>query len=339
MAEDILGWLDGTIKDSQLQWEYIQTQPQDDPDRWGDIFAASLQETDSFSGCGLLLTGADSYSKQSVAIQMLRHLVNDAYEGVFLDGMDLSSRGAAQAKARLDGLLDRFYDAGTGLCLILSGMEESPCRQELLQFLGQRLCEYRVYQDTLTPLVLILLDDREQSIPALLRGRLRLCRVSLPDQSRRAAYLKKHAASLRNYLSLELFARKTEGASYAQLQDMICVAGCLVDSRDGSALSNEELTAFLAGQMPPPAPEDAMQTLCRSAQQLLEQLPQLLKNAATERVTAQPIQQAAPRVAAAVDGAAFMNDKRQEIEQMPPRDLAVELFGQETVDNMCMSVN
>lgn len=338
--EDIRSWLDSVLENSRIRWEYMQTQDQDDPDGWGEIFAASLQEGASVvSGCGLLLTGADSYGKQSAAAQMLALLVNEAYEGVFLEGTELCDGGIRQAKARLDALLDCFYDAGKGLCLILEGLEDCPCRRELLNFLGQTLCVYRT-RDDYTPFFLILLDDREQDIPGLLRGRLRLCRMCLPDLARREAYLKQNARSLRNFLSLEVFARATEGASYAQLQDMISVVGCLVDSRDVVTLPDAELTAFLAGQMPAPRPEDAMQTLCRSVQGLVDQLPELLKEAAAMRQTVpavvSPVQTVPARapMPVAVDQGSFMDSKRREIEQMTPWELAVDLFGEKGVGDL-----
>lgn len=341
MEEDIQSWLDNTVKDSQTRWECARTEALDDPNGWGDIFAAFLKEGDSVSGYGILLSGADSYSKQSAAIQMLRLLDPDAYEGVFLDGMELSSCGARQAKVRLDGLLDRFYDMGKGLCLILEGMEECPCRREMLSFLGQKLCEYWIYREEFTPLFLILIDDQEHAIPNLLRSRLRLYRASLPDQSRRTTYLEKHGRSLRNYLSLDLFARSTEGASYMQLRDMIFAAGYLVDSRDGRALSDEELTAFLAEQMPALALEDITQKLYQSVQQLAEQLPQFLKDDSAHRMdsqngynVAQLEQQTLPQLQVLPDQGNYLGDKRQQIEQMAPRDLAIELFGEKAVNDI-----
>lgn len=337
MEENIQNWLDNTVRDSQIRWECAKAEAWDDPDGWGGVFAAFLQECDPVSGCGILLTGADSYGKQSAAMELLRLLSSDAYacEGVFLDGMELSTCGAQQAIVRLDALLDRFYDMQKGLCLILEGMEECPCRRELLHFLGQKLCEYRMYREEFTPLFLILIDDREQAIPASLRSSLRLYRMSLPDQSRRTAYLEEHARSLRNYLSLELFSRATEGASYMQLRDMISAAGYLVDSRD-RALSDEELTAFLAGQMPVSAPENMTQKLYQSVRQLAEQLPQILKDISAGRVVSQghdPVQlEQQPQVP--LDQGKYLADKRQQIEQMPPRELAIELFGEEAVDRM-----
>lgn len=331
MEEEIRSWLDSTLADSRFQWEYWKAQRLPDLDDWGSLFAAFLQDRTSVSGSGILLTGADNHSKQFAAVQMLGHLIAESYEGVFLDGMELGTSGAIQAKQKLNCLLDHFYDAGMGLCLILEGMESCPCRRELLRFLGQKLCEYRMYQDQLTPLFLILLDDQEQDIPGLLRNCLRLCRVQLPNRERRAAYLAQHAKSLRHYLSLEVFAQSTEGASYKQLQDLVVLTEGYVDSRDGQGMSDEELRTLLAGQMPLPAQEDAMQSICQSVQQLIEQLPQLIKNAGGGTGGGLPGPNSPPVSQPPIsDGIPTKAD----IENMPPLALAVELFGEQAVEEM-----
>lgn len=334
MEEDIQVWLDSAREESQFMLEYWKTRELGDPDEWGSLLASSFQDGGAVTGRGVLLAGGDNHSKQAVALQILGLLKPEAFEGIFLNGADLSDGGFAQARKKLDGLLDHFYDKGMGLCLVLDGLEECACRPEILRFMGQKLCEYTMYSEELTPLFLILMDDREQDIPGLLRDCLQLCRLQLPNKTKRAAYLETHAKSLRNYLSLEIFAKATEGISYVQLQDMISLAEHYVDSRDGRALSDEELKTFVAGQMPDLVSEQPLKTLCKSVQQLVEQLPKIIRNAPVANVVQQPqIQaQAAPQAQlSSVPG-------REEIEKMPPRQLAVDLFGEDFVSDMQQSV-
>lgn len=336
MGDDILSWLDDTIQHSAFQWEFIQANIPYDPNGWYDIFSASLQEYYTFSGHGILLTGTDNYGKQSAAVQMLRLLTSDAYayEPVFLDGAELASCSAEQTKARLRSLQDRFYDDRKGLCLVLEGMEDCPIRRELLVFLGQRMCQYRMYSEELTPMALILIDDREADIPALLRGHLRLYRCNLPNRSQRMKYLENIGESLKKYLSLELFATATEGASYAQLQDMISAVGSLIDSQDLVKLPDAQLTDFLHSQMPPFPEDPAAEKICSAIQQLTEQLPQLLAN----------IPQAQPGTAGKTVGSAVetaeditsadsfdLKKERKRIEALPSWELAEELFGKDGI--------
>lgn len=333
MEEDIQVWLDSTRENSQFQLEYWKNRGLDDPDGWGDLLASSFQDGSAVTGRGILLTGGDSHGKHAVALQVLGLLKPEAYEGIFLSGTELGADGFTKAKKRLDSLLDHFYDNGMGLCLILDDMEECDCRREILRFLGQKLCEYSLYREELTPLFLILMDDREKDLSGMLRDCLQLCCLQLPSKARRAAYLEIHGRSLRNYLSLEVFAQVTEGVSYVQLQDLISLAECYVDSLDGRGLSEEELKTFLADRMPESSSEQPIKTLCRSVQQLVEQLPELIKNAPAARAVAQPVlsQPTQQPQLSSVPG-------RDEIEKMPPRQLAIDLFGEEFVSDMQQSV-
>ncbi len=328
--EDVMGWLDSTLAESQFQWEYWKQQRLPDPDGWGSMFHCLLQSRTSVSGRGLLLTGADSYSKQAAAVQMINLLVAEDYETVFLDGMELSDGGMSQARQKLDQLLDHFYDAGKGACLVLEGLEECVCRRELLRFLGQKLGEYRMYQDQLTPLFLILLDDRQQDIPGMLRSCLRLVRLQLPDREHRMVYLSQQAKSLRHYLSLEVFAQTTEGVSYVQLQDLIDMMEEYVDSLDGQVVSDDDLRAMLSQQLVIVQQDQSMQNLCQSVQQLVEMLPKLIREGSSGRER-QPQPQPQPQpVPTPIPGPGPMTD----FDKIPPLELSVQLFGQEAVDEL-----
>lgn len=329
METDIQSWVDDIQERSKFQWEYRTFRKEEYPEDYNGILETYPKDSSKFRGCGILLTGNDRYGSQAAAIKMLEHLGSVGCEGVFLDGMELSEYGAAQAKDRLNGLLDFFYDENKSLCLILEGMEECLCRWELLKFLGEQLWESLLYKEQRIPLFLILIDNREREIPSLLRNRLRLCRTNIPSQAQRAVYLEKHAKYLGNYLSLEQFAQLTEGADYAQLRDMIALADRLIQSRHDRALTEEELTEFLAEQMPPLSPEKTTQQLYRTVKELADQLPQILSGiAATPNVSTVVANQGSPVAAEIQNEAAYLADKRKETEEMAPNLLCAEVFGE-----------
>lgn len=348
MAEVIQDWVNATMEDSQAQWAYIQAQELDDTFGWGAMTGTLLSRMGSRGGtpkeksrnsCGLLLTGPEGCGKHTAAAHMMTKLWPYGYEMVFLSGMTLGPLGMARSIQYLEALLEACIEKDQALCIQLEDMENCPCRRELLTYLGQQLRNYRI--SDYPPLFLILIDGREQEVPACLRSQLLLCRMSLPTLNQRSAFLDTHAKDLRNTLSLKLFAQATEGASYAQLLDMICALNWLIDSKDLMALSDEELLEFLTGQMPVPTHEDSIQKLAVSAQHLVEQLPKLLKEAAAAipvggTVIAQPqqTQPVAPIPAAVANPNDFVGKRRQEIEEMAFADLAVDLFGQEGVDEI-----
>lgn len=340
MADFIQNWLETTLEDSLIQWDYLRDKRLDDTFGWGAIFAASLMDNPDVSGCGLLLTGPEGCGKHNAALHMMKLLSQQGYEMLFLEGTELGALGTGQAVQRLDALLDLFCRENKSLCVCLEGMESCSCRRELLNYWGRTLLNYLMFPEQFRPLFLILIDDGEQDIPALLRDRLRLCRMSLPDQNHRAAFLKRRARSIRNDVSLKVFAQATEGASYGQILDMIGNVQGLLDSREGG-VDDEELRRFLAQQMPAPSPEDASWAIARLVQQLVEQLPRVLQEAAVHtgipaEISAlqanKPVANLAPQ-----NQADFVASRRQEIENMPPKQLASELFGEETVNIMIMA--
>ncbi len=328
MEKEIQAWLKGICDVSQFRLEYWKARELDDPDGWGSLLAPSFQDGDSVSGSGILLTGGDSHSKISFAMQVLNLLKPEAYDGVFISGTDLGADGFAQTLKKLNSLFDYFNNKGMGLCLILDDLDEYAYRRNLLQFLGHKLCEYNMYGGELAPLFLLIMDEHEQDIPALLRDCLQLCRLQLPNKAKRSVYLEIHAKSLRNYLSLEVFAQATEGASYVQLLDMITLAENYIDSLDGRGISDDELKAFLADQMPNCTSDNPLNEINKSIQQMIEQLKNLPVGGGGGPYTPhKPIDPKPP----------LTNDNRvtrEDIENMPPKQLATELFGEDRVKEL-----
>ena len=182
MHKEVQSWLEEVREESGIQWEYRKSIMREDPDQYGGILKAFLDEKEYYcTGWGLLLTGTDPYGREATAVKMLKHLEQPEYGGyepVFLDAMELGD----DPIGRLNVLLDAYYDRKTGLCLVLEKLEGAACRWEVLRFLGRQLRAYYLYPEEYTPLFLILMDDLEQEIPDLLRSRLRLCRTNIPDQ-------------------------------------------------------------------------------------------------------------------------------------------------------------
>ncbi len=335
MDSTIQSWLE----QSAQQFEQLQAGQLDDTFGWGGIFRARLEADREVSGCGLLLTGPHGCGRHTAAGHMMKLLFAEGYDSVFLSGLELGSVPYETAKQQLDALFDRFYEQGKGLCICLEEMEACPHRRQLLSYLGQTLYKCFLYRQELTPVYLILIDDRED-VPQVLRDRLRLCRMRLPDLSRRTAFLEHKARLLKYAVSLQVFAEATEGASYAQLLDMIANVEGLVDSQ-GDALADQPLRDFLQGQLPPASQQTALEQLARETQKLVEQLPKMLKDAASavrvgtvvSNAAAMPVTQSAP---ASQQDSLTGNpaDARRKIEEMKVSQLATELFGEEGVNEI-----
>jgi hypothetical protein len=103
--------------------------------------------------------------------------------------------------------------------------------------------------------------------------------MSLPNAYQRKKLLDGIASDIRKYIPMEDFAAKTEGATCAQLADMVSGLRAMVDAWD-RGIAGEEFESFIASQMVPAGSRDMLKQLIQSAQQLLQQLPDLMKNTA-----------------------------------------------------------
>ncbi len=328
MEKHMEKWLKSTLEISQIQWAYWCDRDLTCPEDWKDHFSAYLQNHPALGGCGLLLTGGDSYTKQLVAMQMV-DLLPETFSCVFLHGGELAEGGIAEAKAKLQQLVDHFSQEATSLCLLMEGMEDIPCRRELLHYLGQTLCKCR-YEEQGNPLFLIMQDDQDMQIPALLRSHLQLCRLQMPNMQQREAYLDHHAKIIRNYVSLPVFAQTTAGVGYAQLQDMIQLVEMRLDALGGRGMSEQELRDFLESQLPAQTADPMMQDLCDSVKELVEQMKKAPAAVPVSVQTPVVMQENIPAPTPATQA----NTTWASIENAPPIQTATELFGKEKVEEI-----
>lgn len=330
--ESVQVWMEKMLNHALNQMRNIDAEPLDDSFGWGAMFSQQVDQARSLCGRGLLLTGPDGCGKHTAAFHMVKLLRDRDYECLFLDGYDLCAEGFDCAQERISALLDRSYDNGMGLCVVLEDLEQCRCRRELLSYLAGLLYDYGLNADKVPPLYLILLDNNEKALPAALRSRLRLCRMALPNRSRRQTFLENKARSISKYVSMEQFADATEGATYAQMVDLVWNVQDLLDSKD-TFLSEEDFLNFVREQMPVPELQSVLMQGAYAAKHYFEQMPQKMYDALTSiqltAPAAAPAQQAVAEMVVHVndDMQIDMGERRKEIENMPVGQLEIELFG------------
>lgn len=342
-------WLTSTLSFSEKTLSCLLRTEPNDTFGWKAMFAAMLEQENPSPaagqrppkkdrGYGILLTGPDGCGKHTAAAHMLSLLEQRGFGFVTLDGESLCEDGMSIAAARLNALADRFYDEQKGLCILLENTEQLACRQKLLTLLGQLLHEYWMYSSDLPPLFLILLDRKEQTIPSILRRRLQRFRMSLPNGYQRKKLLEDLASDIRKYVPMEDFVAQTEGATCAQLADMVSSLRAMVDAWD-RGIAGEEFRSFIASQMAPASSRDMLKQLTQSAQQLLQQLPDLVRQAGTATVAqttanpaAVPVPQ--PNLSVLSNKENYLNKKEEEIRNMKILALSTQMFGEDGVKQL-----
>ena len=333
-GEAFEAWLDGILKSAAIMEAYIDRQEPDDSFGWGALLDAMWLSDGGKrpTGSGILLTGPDGSGKHTAARHMIKGLRSREYAHVFLteEDFDAGAGGTEPAKERLQGLLDRFYDQNQALCIVLEQAETFQNIQGVLRSLGEALCEYWLCGDY-PPLFAILIASGDPPVPAPLRERLRLCRMSLPDEAKRKAFLENRAGDLRHYVPFHTLISQTEGMSYAELLDVTDNIRALVDQTD-SAIPEERAAAFIQEQRPRPARVQ----MPEKVEALIDALPQLLTNLASKINTAAPEggQVPGPDHDRTIKTDHVRSLGREDIENMPVSVLAEELFGEERVARM-----
>ena len=242
-------WADLVLDNGEMLGQYYDAAAPDDTFGWGNLFRKMWFSDYGHrpSGTGVLLTGPEGCGKHTAAAHLIRELRNRDYWVGLLPEDDAGGEGPnTPTRDLLNDLLDRCDEEGKGLCLVAEDLDRRSRSRELGQFLGEMLCLYTLRRgqdsqkagpkdrfsprdlgkgdDPLSPFFLILIQNREQSVPSLLRSRLQLCRMSPPDTDHRTLFFVNHpAACLRDpaLVTQEELLERTEGMSYAQLEDLV----------------------------------------------------------------------------------------------------------------------
>ena len=342
---ELQSWLKH-IADTETQfWNYLDyldnTSALDDTFGWGARLR-NMWEKEPHHPCGLLLTGPDGCGKHTAAVHMFRILSDDYYIAL-ISGPALCDGGFDNAKARLLGTIGSYGKENKPLCLILDGLEDCTFRKELFTALGQALTISWLSNVTTPPVFVILIDSQEQDIPAILRSRLRLCRMALPNAARRRAYLENDEFNMiQAGANVNLLVSSTEGLTYAQLADLARNLECairILALKGEFSMPDDELTAFLREQLPQPAREDSLRSVADSARQFIEQLPELMQHMGTSVVAAPAAQQneigqSSPNSAPAPEPIPNEQDFKKDIIDMPIKDLCTDLFGKVRLEHI-----
>ena len=367
-----LAWLKRIQLYSQLISDYLFIQSPDDSFGWGRILKSTWFPTGSEqpSGAGLLLVGPAGCGKHTVVHHML-HLLPQTprveidgrdeapYAAVFLDEDSLADpeEDFSVCQARLNLLLDHYYDRGQGLFLVLEHCSRLPFSRKLFRFLEEQLVSYFLSrgenslapgpkdrpglfmesaESPYPPLFLVLLEEEEPKLPALLRSRLQLCRMSLPDLYRRREFLLNHDlqnvhVDLDEIYPGQSLADLTEGLSYAQLEDLLAdLCGLTADLQHPVSLEEED--SLRLSQLPTSLklPREAHSSSEETLDKLLAFLAQsaiMPRGTLPEQASNLAGEEPATSRLDAPDPADFDPDAyRQRLEKMSMRELEKEYF-------------
>lgn len=363
--ESIHKWLQQAVQDGQLTSDYYLSQLPDDSFGWGRILTNMwfAEGETRPSGSGLLLTGPAGCGKHTALHHMIFLLSRRNYQFIFLDGNDLND--ADESIEKLNALLDQCHENQSGLCLVLEEVAQQPYSPALYKYLGNTLCQYYLSRgeesrlpgpkdhplqqwenDSLPglyhPFFLVLIEEEEPRLPALLRNRLQTCRMTLPTFKQRLAFIENH--ELGNIQTQEGFLEQTDGLSYGQLEDLInslraFTAGADIRSEDSLNALVADQKEFLAQQLLPKQSLSAGLQSESAMDQMIELFSRLLpvSSGSSQTDTAPEFLPSAHVLSSeqyAADPDGYLETAQKDYEAMPIRQLLEETFGKENTADL-----
>ena len=377
-------WVERVKDDSAMTRSFLLTQWADDSFGWGKILKNMWFPTGEElpTGTGVLLVGPAGCGKHTAIHHLLRLMdqlpkqededgsLRDSYLYVSLDWEELlePEDGFAACEQMLSMLLDDCYDRHQGLFLVLEGTTRLPWSRKLYRYLGSQLTDYYLYrgkgaftagpkdrpasldweedETVLPPFFLALIEEEEPMMPALLRSRLQLCRMSRPNLLRRKNYLMNRDLGNLHMDMDELhpgqtLADLTEGLSYAQLEDLVnSLSALTAELAEPVELAEED--SLRQEQTPQETLPELQRQVWEKAESLMDKLPEML--AQRSYIIPEPSREAsvsperesdrssepAPVSAPNYDPATFNEeDELTRLNTMPVKNLAIEFFQRE----------
>ena len=324
-------WLGFLLKESERYDSIISSLPLNDVSGLGGAMRRIIRRERDERPDGVLLTGPSGVGKHNAAWHILQALEEENFIPVFLSGEDLAVfKGDYPALAeRLNALLDRFYDEGHDLCLILEEPERSGLGKQIYSFLGMAVRTYRSYPAGDPSLFLILIAKKQPPLPSLLRDRLLYCPCELPDREKRAAYLAERGKMIRRFVSMERLAELSEGCSYAALGQIVDMLDFSIEATDRTP--DEETMLRCIRQVTvqeQPKGKDPVAEVLQRLETVFSGLKDTLSGIGPGRQASETEsaweQESPPQKTADAETKTEMD--RQEVEDMPISALSTDLF-------------
>ena len=334
MAKDNSKWLEGLLKYSQDLTNYITDNEPDDSFGWGGRLRQLIALDVGQRRSGVMICGPDGCGKHTAAYHVVRELVSIKYTAFFVRGSQLGEGCASSGEviARLDELLDHYYDEKSALCLVIDEPSECPFCAEVFNHLGMTSYIYDLNKDSVPGFFPVLISKENLYPGAILKYRLICCRMTYPSSDDRVAFLNKRGKEISKVLSLQKLAGMTDGFSYAGLIDLVDIFTMIADV-SGGVISDRLVNETVENQRMRDPSAKAPSASSEKGDEILNALRGIEQAISKKGGVSMIHDNPQPEIEQTPD----LNEAIKKIQTMPVRDLAISLLGEERYENLLNS--
>lgn len=353
-------WVENITKESNDIYNVVMNKRLGDASGMGEMIRKCIVMGKTARPMGLVLSGPAGTGKHTAAYHAIEALEQEGCVPVFLTGSGMAEDISSYADfvECLNAMLDSFYDDGKGLCLVIDEPEEAGFGVRFYSFLGRVANDYRIHPDDLPTLFIILISEKKLLIPSILSDMLLSLVFVLPDIDQRTVFVNERARSIKNYVSLPDLAKYSEGCSFSDLERVIKRLEVIIDTTDCAPEDDKIRMYFRQERKTSVEPVngsivtgsqdslvDDSDVIFEYFNRLEEILSTIADNLAYDKI-GMKISEISEKLSNGVfvngdgkeHGSVLKNKHKDEepeeldqkqIEDMPVRDLAIEIFGEE----------
>lgn len=206
-------------------------------ERWRSVLLADIRQSaeDGFLGYGLI--GSAGAAGNALAEACAGTLARFGYQCFYALGAELEGDTPAETRARLDTLFSQ--STLHPVCMIVGYVEDSEDPKALYKHLTVRLRRCIRQEERV---VFLLLSQREEEVPASLRGLLQMIPLGMPEDPERQNLMDQLLDPAFDFnCRLELL-EKTEGFDYCQLYNLINSANTWYDGQYNQGIRESRQT-------------------------------------------------------------------------------------------------
>lgn len=337
--KDYTQWSNRLRAESGMYLEMYRPYKSHDLNDWEGKAWYTLSKLGAERPSGILLDGPLGCGKHTALASYLVAL-EDSGNNIFILSRKTMPKTVAEYEVfeeYIDRLFDECIEENKPCAIVFDQVEKYEYIDDLLDLLTYYACVYK--SGEYPPLFFMVISNEVLEVPSMLSELTVSYHFGNTTYKQRVRFIENRGKQLDGIVSLECLAKKLGDCTYGQLNKIISYIENKISTEYLSAISDDELEEIVKAQLQFKTKKDSLERIADELEVLLENVPELLANAGSVRNSSdsEVENSETKEVSITENQGEFVNSKRKEIVEMPPKQLALKLFGEERVNSLIES--